>query len=689
MRKHDLSEIKPTSSKKFFRSADKDEAQLLKYTDEEIKQLFSLAKQFKKSDKRGEIWLRLAEAYVEKAKFIELKIQEDYEKKMIEYRSKKRKTAPRMDLKDAQAYNKKAIQLYEWFLRDFPKDSKVPQALFFLGYNYFELENYKKGFAYYNNLVKQYPKSHFVAEAYFAMGEHYFENEKWPLAKENYKNVIRYKDSRLYEFGLYKMGWCEYKTGQIRNAISYMEKVIEEGQKSGGGNRNSNKIRLVDEATRDLIPFFVELGDYKQAKAYFNKVIPRDKMEKTLERLAYYYYDIGNSVAAQFYFKDLIDRDPYAPKAFDYQYQIVKMYSTSKNSKVFRAELYDWVQKYGPDGNWARNNKDDQKLVSKASELMEITLRTFILQRHQTAQNSRGSESQFEAKTGYELYFNTFKNSTRLDEMHFFYGELLFDMKDYNKAAYHYLWVVDHKPDSKYAEKATNNSLLALEKKLPTPNAIQKVVGRSTAPVKLDKVSQVFMKAAENYFKTYPKGENVVGIKYKMATIYYSYNHIDKAIEIYTDIVKNHSDKKENQKFVEASANLILDIYSSRKDYDNLSKSTDMLLAIPSLSNSDFGKEVKNIKTKSTFKRAQDLEGQKKYLDSAKSYEAFSKTFPSSNLAAPARYNAGVNYERSNELLSAISMYTLVLKSNDKKANHYAEKLESFYQCCMKKLVCI
>ena len=123
-KKVNLSSIKPPSAKGLAEGGKGTDAELEKYTDAEIKQLYKLTQNFKRSKRRGEIWLRLAEAYVDKARILEYRLRDNFDKKMKAYQSKKRKSRPRLNLKVSQQFNEKAIKLYEWFLRDFPKDSK-------------------------------------------------------------------------------------------------------------------------------------------------------------------------------------------------------------------------------------------------------------------------------------------------------------------------------------------------------------------------------------------------------------------------------------------------------------------------------------------------------------------------------------------------------------------------------------
>ena len=106
---------------------------------------------------------------------------------------------------------------------------------------------------------------------------------------------------------------------------------------------------------------------------------------------------------------------------------------------------------------------------------MESTLRNHILQIHQTAQNSRTKYSQNKAKDAYQLYFKKFDSGEKIDEMHFFFAELLFDMGEFEGAAYHYNWIVKNAPKSQYAEKSRLNTVLALEKALPSEKDLKHI----------------------------------------------------------------------------------------------------------------------------------------------------------------------------------------------------------------------
>ena len=278
IRKVNLRKVKPPSSSQLYYSEETNEIELEKATDELIQEAYRLTQRFKKSRKRGELWLRLAELYIEKARLIEIRLQSKYDRQLQDYQSGKRKKKPMLNLKLATTYNRKAIQLYEWFLKDYPRDPKVGQALFLLGYNYFEIGQAAQGRKYYLRLTKQHPNSLFVNESNFSLGEFYFDNEKWGKALGYYKKIIQNKEARLYSFALYKSAWCQYKLGRGKQALKSLEKVIYVGRtiKGKAQRKRVNRIRLGSEAVKDIIIFYVEVGSYKGAESYFSRVVGKN-----------------------------------------------------------------------------------------------------------------------------------------------------------------------------------------------------------------------------------------------------------------------------------------------------------------------------------------------------------------------------------------------------------------------------
>ena len=673
-----LTAIKPPSRSTLYYDEGTNEGELEKITDQGIRQLYKLTQQFKNSKRRGELWLRLAELYVEKSRLIEYRLQQQYDDRIAKFQKGETKVRPKLSLGPAQEYNKKSVQLYEYFLRDFPKDPKADQALFFLGYNYFELNQPEKGKDYYRRLTTEHPQSSYVEESNFALGEYYFEREMWKEALKHYAAVAQNKRARLFSFALYKMAWCEYKTGAVKQALASLERVIRAGRVAKGSQDSSaggvSRIRLATEAQKDLVVFYAESGTPQNARAYFEEIAGEKQVFGLLEKLAYYYSDVGNREGARYVFRDLITEKPNSPKAYDYQYQIVTMYVSTDSKDTFRNELYNWIQNYSPNSEWANANKKDKELITRANQLIETTLRNHVLQNHQTAQNSRVASAQKAAKQGYELYFATFKTGAKVDEMHFFYAELLFDMGDFEEATKHYAWIAENAPNSPYFEKAVLNQVLAAEKNLPKEENLKKAVGDTLDPVPFTANVAAFESASDKYVKACPKGESVPAMRYKMGALYYYHNQFDKALAAFNGIIKDYP----KSPYAQYSANLTLDIYNLRKDYSGLETAGQQILNNEDLAKSQIGEQVKGVLQRANFKKAQDLEAKKDFAGAAAAYEEFAAKNAGGELATPASFNAAVNYERAGDIAKATAMYAVVLADRNPKHDSLKKSSSQF-----------
>lgn len=671
----DLAAVKPPRLSEIYNYKNEDQAAYEKTLDLQIVELYKLTQKFKRSSNRGELWLRLAELYVEKSNIVDARKQDEYDIKLRDFEAGRTRVKPVLNQTVAREYNKRAIQLYEWFLKDFPSDSKIPQALFFLGYNNFELGNIQAGTEYYGQLTSRYPQSQFAGEAHFALGENYFENEKWTDAYKEYAYLIKNSRHNLHTIALYKAAWCLYRLGRTEDGIKYLDYIVKNGRTGVGGESQSGKrvdsIRLENEALKDLVVFFADTGDTKRAVSYFSRINTKES-RNCIERLAYYLSDKGNRDGARDTFRYLISLDPNSRKNFEYQYQIVQNYFFSKNSPEFKTELYRWVSGYNSKSAWYAKNSQDQSFINKSNQLREQTLRNYILQQHQTAQNSRAAYSQQSALEGYKLYFQEFPNSLLADNMHFFYAELLYDMGKYSDAATEYSIVVNQYPNSQYAEKASQDILLSLEKALPKEDEMQKRVGNSLNPVSLDENTQKFIKAGAAYLQKYPKSEKAVEIKFRIGRLYYLTNNFDPAEKQFKEIVQTYP----NTKYSEYSANLLLDIYNLKKDYAGLEKMGAELLSDQSIANAKLGQDIRGVMEKTSFKQAQDLELSKKFEDSAKQYTSFALQNPKSDLAGIAYFNAGVNFERSNQPKAAMESYSKAVANTSASTDRVRPKAQ-------------
>ena len=643
-----------------------DEAELESVINQEIRQLFNLLK----TSNRRDLRLRLGSLYVEKARLIEYRLYEKYDQQMALFNSKKRKSRPRqINLRPSHLYINKAIKLFETYRRQFPKDRRMDQVLFFLGVSYFKKGLLSKGKDRYTELTKRFPKSGYIHDVNFELGEYYFNQAQWKKAEAYYRKIALRRQLKLYSFAMYKLAWCRFKVGRINRALVNLESVIREGErqkiKKNMGARDAGRLHFAGEALDDLVLFYSHSKRSPvQALSYFEKMSAGNskKALKMLSRLAYAYLDNGHLRGVRVTFKQLIEKDPYSSMAYDYQYQIIRAYTYAGNRQIFLRELKQWIVRYGPNSSWAKRSQSKPELIKKAFNLMEVTVRNYALRMHQSYRKTKDKTARGQSLFSYELYNNHFIKSKQADQMRFFYGELLFDLRKYSQAAKQYMFVVENFPQSKYYETASLNGVLTFEKTLPSSTAITKIVGKKTRFVPFTRPVHNFQKVADSYVQRFPKKPNVPAILYKMASLHYEFNHHKPALAGFWNLI----DKYPNNKYTEHSANLILDIYNLTKDFKGLSLAAHRLLKNKTVARSNSAVEIRKILSQVALKSAEDMAKNKQYFESAKLYKSFADTHPRSPLRGTAYYNAGLNFKKSGDILKTISLYKIVLNSHIK-----------------------
>jgi cellulose synthase operon protein C len=680
-----MESVKPPRNSDVYRiEGDGKEVEYEKLTDKGIKNLYTLVNKFKNSPNRGELWVRLAEAYVEKAKLVKFRKYRDYEAKMEQFESKKIARKPVLDLGEAREYNQQAINLYKLFLSDFPKDKKVSQVLFFLGYNFYELGREDEGAKYYKILADKYTKSPYLDESTFALGDYYFEKNRWKDALKYYARLIDKKESRHYLLALYKSAWCKYRLGDSRAALRGMEVVYMESRRQKGEDSGDekepkvNSVRLASEALRDIVPFYAEIGDSRQAEGYFEHLVGAGKAaNRMMEKLAYIYSARGNIEGAMILFKRLIAIEPLSPKAFDYQYQVVSSYSSAGKGAIFKRELYDWITLYAPGTDWAKANAKDEKLLAEAYERRERTLRNYVLQQHAAVKQSKNEDGRTRTLEWYKLYLGAFHNAPQVSDMHFYYGELLYDVRQYQAAVAEYNWVLENDEKSKYYKDALINVIASLEKLLPNTQQLlarrDKMGPDFVDPIPMSPEFTKFTATSKKFIQKFPQDPRSPDLEFKIAQIFYLHNNFKESIDAFEPIIKRSPKSQAGQDAI----SFVLDMYSRRKDYVGLKKVSELLMSNPEIAASPVGGQLKKILVNTKFKNAETLLKSDNLYASGEAFEKFAAENRGSDLAVKALYNAAYSYKKARAVGPALKMYEALMANPDRSPESMKLKAEA------------
>ncbi|WP_172824769.1 tetratricopeptide repeat protein [Pajaroellobacter abortibovis] len=217
-----------------------------------------------------------------------------------------------------KAANRNAIRYYALIKDEYSSYSEIDQVLYYLAYEYEQVNDYEHAQKTYEELVAKAPKSKWIPSAYFALGElSFFQAQsnpaQWKVALGYYGKVLNYPppENKLYGYSLYKMAYVFWNTGREDKAIESFKKAItyamEYPQVSGSS-------QLLDGGRRDILAVYAVHRTAAGAYRFFRPlsgdgVGSAKKTLSMLNDLGQHYLDTGRYEEAIAMYRDLIARD--------------------------------------------------------------------------------------------------------------------------------------------------------------------------------------------------------------------------------------------------------------------------------------------------------------------------------------------------------------------------------------------
>ncbi|HUB09939.1 MAG TPA: tetratricopeptide repeat protein, partial [Myxococcales bacterium] len=256
-------------------------------------------------------------------------------------------------------------------------------------------------------------------------------------------------------------------------------------------------------------------------------------------------------------------------------------------------------------------------------------------------------------------YLTLFPKNPKAYSLHFYHGELLYDqLQDYAAAAREYDWVVahdatklqEHQKPGKWFGKAAEDSVYAWEEVARQAGAKEPPPVKSTKELPIPPSQQGLVDACERYVKYFPNGPKVVEINYKVARIFYAYNHFAEAVKGFLDIALNHPDSE----VATYSANLVLDSDNLLGDFQRVHDSARRFLSMPKLAKGKFRDDLTKIIEESGFKLVETEEKAGRFESAAQKYLGFAADFPKGVRADQALWNASIDFYKAGDFDASI-----------------------------------
>ena len=611
---------------------------------------------------KAELLMRLAVAYEEMAKYEWADEMHTYDTTIEACFDEGRDdcdAAIQLDRTRSFQYNRKSISSYQNLLANYQSFGRLDEVLFRMAVTLEEIEERKEALQTYTKLVKQYQTSPYVPDAYNAIGEYYFDNNNAYKALQAYKKAAAFRESSIYTFALYKLGWCYYNVGEFDTAIETMKTVVSETDRMIESGADVG-ISLKEEALKDLVQFFSEEGNLEEAKEYFTRYGQKKYYRKMLKRLATIYYEQGkNELVIQTY-KTLIAEEPMAPDNPEYQDQIIKSYWERDAFEEANREIDSMLETFGRGSRWAQANADNTAALEESDNIIEKNLRKAAVDSFQQAIKRKNKELLILAEIEYKKYLDYFPDSKKAYEMRFWYGEVLYKLKKYDLSTEQYEQVVGMDPNGKYLKDAASNTIFSIEKYIGKKQKEWDKEAKAQrdameleedpllryAPIELNEWEKRLITACDTYAKVLPNEENTYQVLYKAAFLLDTRNHFKDANQRYLEIIRAQP-RTETAQF---AVHRMLSTYEAIEDWSNLNKVAREFYQNPDVGKTDkFKKELFEIYQNATVKLAEvksqeaDETGDPKVaVEAAEAYYAFFEEFGDAKTAPLSLYNAAV-----------------------------------------------
>jgi tetratricopeptide (TPR) repeat protein len=607
------------------------EQQIEAIRNEEIRAVKTALSLRSPENRKAELYLRLAELYLEsyRADFLlEGRLQE---KNLVKNPNAKLERGRSID--DL----KYGIGSAEQILNLNVDKAKLDQVYYFLGYNYGEYGDAKKSMFYYKKLAQEFPDSQFSSEAIRAVADEAFQSGDYKEAQVQYEKALgRTKDASQQARILHKLAWCYYRSRRTTEALETMKRAIEIS-KSGG----EKLLSIREEGLRDIAVYYAETGRVDEAIQYFkDNAGGEDKLARVLEKLGKEYERTGQTEKAIQVYDVLLKLDQKDESSFRVAVKLIDLDLLKQRYDAAYGRLQELALPKGGDAD---------------TTVAMINLRKEI---RQTGVSNHDRYRRLDDKVAakkylvvadqfYSIYLSKFlapDASTRAErnEIRMYLAEVKRDLNEPGQAAELYKKIIQDK-DEKYAKEAAQLWVGSLASELKQRAASGEKAGSDPSEIEKD-----FVEASDLLQRSIPDSVESRESRLRSAQILAAYpSQKTEAIKRSSSLAKEAPATPQGV----LAARLWLQLDPSKSTLESIQTNT-ALTDQDKKGKSELNQDLESANKQIRVGEISTLEKNKDFGAAAVSYEAFAKT-------------AKTEKEAESAYLGALNAYAQAGKSDD------------------------
>ncbi len=607
-------------------------------------------------------------------------------------------------MKAHKQWLRKALLTFKKITDEYPKYPRMDEVYFHISNTAKKLIEREKDPArkkaweqvmliYFKRLLQEFPNSRYKPDALLAYAEHAYNSQDFATAYRLYKEITKpkYRHSPVYPYAVYKIGWIflnlarraqddSQKTRYWQQAMGQFLKVLK---------IKGTKVSLTNEARKDVVRTYANLGDPARAFAFFRRpdVGGPKNVKWMMVMLGDVYYSQGKNDDAVQIYDEVLRRYPRDRDRCKWMLAYVDAtVNTEDKNRIVKA-----VQKLGRIWKGVAKQFGPNSPVTKECRASTANIMKMLAtQWHAEAQKTKNFDTLDKAQYLYEAFLKSFPDSPDRYLMTYQYADLLYllgDMRpekaNWPKAAAVYTSVLKLKKPRKmsqkeYVEKRNNAALAAVEcwmrhfnltaKKLTEKPKEEKGKTclkkkrrkcvkwkeRICQPKPIPSDRQKMIEAFDTYIRFVPKSKWLVKIMYNKALIYYNYCHFKKALKLFMDIAINHQEDEEPAR---VSALRVIAILKMQKRFREMRQYIDKFYEAKRLmADPMFKAKMQEFKRNAMWEEAETLRKKKRFKECGELFEKIALMFPNDSRLDDILWNAGVCYEAARLIGAAVRM---------------------------------
>jgi len=576
--------------------------------------LKALIKKYRGTSMEANLKFRLAELYMNRAKsarfieqivndndgvtsFLPAQIKSLKEKKMVE----------------------EAIAEYTGIEKRFKRYKSVDEVLFNKAFALLQINKEVEAEKTFIQLLKTQKRSKLRPDAFLAVGEINFKRRKFKRALAFFSQVKKYKESRVYPYGLYKGAWCYYNLSGYKQAMDQLEKVIYFGakvQREGGDQRMDLRV----EALTDMALFYSSVRPAKEAVSYFTKLSGNKDPLPGLRKLGRIYEKHGKDVKQGIVLTDLIKAFPNSDKRPFFHSDLARNQNRQARYKSSVSQLWSFYKTCKAETAKVKEQDMEEPCQDGVISLSKrLAVKWLRLYKEDQNKNKNNIVMAAASENAFRVHLADQKADDENSKMRFLFAEHLFALKKFGESSDEYSKVADSTKDKERHHKARYAAIVSYDL-----SHNSKIAGTAV---------QKFRDLSKAYMDDFPKGAKYLDVGFKLGLFDYTNKNYDLASPLLIELGNNFSDKVKGKK----SQDLYLDILNSKKSYLSIQKFARRWKS----GEKDLKRQssLQNIYEQAFFSEVALLEGSKSFQKAIDRYVTFISENPKSKLLDEARWN--------------------------------------------------